>query len=255
MRTTHGRLDVQTLDVLPVLLQEGDQEVDGHEDVLDELFLGEGNVTDGNTQAEDLLQLKLDGLPLGIHEVLEVSSGLEEEGELLGSVQGGTEDTGDGTDERLRGEEDIVLLSHLLDDLLVLVEGLQLLNGLAVDAEGLGLIAIGGVTEDAELEVGLAGVPQDNGGLETLVTGGIIVLQTNLELDGLDEVPLLGFVGVLQDLLNGTAQGFGLQLAHVDIPENNRKRGKRKRGRQRRQRDVIKSSLTRKTVQGTMVVC
>ena len=231
MRRTHGRLDVQVLDVLPVLLQKGDQEVDGHEDVLDELLLVEGHVSDGNTQAQDLLQLELDSLGLGIHETGEVSSGLEEEGKLLGSVKSGTEDTGDGTDKRLRGKEDIILLSHLLDELLVLVESLQLLNGLAVDIEGTGTIAIGGVTEDAELEAGLARVPQDNGGLETLVTGRVIVLQTNLELDGFDEVPLLGFGGVLQQLLDGTTQSFGLQLAHVDFLRTTEKGEKRKRRR------------------------
>lgn len=35
---------------------------------------------------------------------------------------------------------------------------------------------------------------------ETLVTLGIIVLQADLELDGLEEVALLGLVGVLQEL-------------------------------------------------------
>ena len=35
----HGGLDVETLHVLPVLLQQGDQEVHGEMDVLDELLL------------------------------------------------------------------------------------------------------------------------------------------------------------------------------------------------------------------------
>ena len=214
MRGPHGALDVQVLDVLPVLLQQGDQEVGGHEDVLDELFLSEVDVSDSDTQTQNLLQLELDGLPLDIHELLKVSSGLEEEGELLGSVQSGTEDTGNGTDEGLRGEEDIVSLGHLLNGLLVLVEGLQLLDALAVNSEGLSLVAIGLVTENAKLEVGLARMSQDKGGLETLVASGVIVLQRDLELDGLDEVPLLGLVGVFQQLLDGGAQGIGMQLTH-----------------------------------------
>merc|ERR1719188_2229510 len=35
---THGGLDVETLDVLPVLLQQGDQEVHGQVNVLDQFF-------------------------------------------------------------------------------------------------------------------------------------------------------------------------------------------------------------------------
>ena len=38
---------------------------------------------------------------------------------------------------------------------------------------------------------------------ETLVTLGVVVLETNLELDGLDEVTLL-FGGAGEDFLDGT---------------------------------------------------
>jgi hypothetical protein len=37
---------------------------------------------------------------------------------------------------------------------------------------------------------------------ETLVTLGVVVLEADLELDGLEEVPLLGLVGVLKELLD-----------------------------------------------------
>jgi hypothetical protein len=82
LRLAHGGLDVQGLDVLPLLLavnrkisqsaylsrqkqskdlQQRDQEVDGQHDVLHDFVLGHGNVTDGNSQTQDLLQLELDG--------------------------------------------------------------------------------------------------------------------------------------------------------------------------------------------------
>lgn len=76
----HGRLDVERLDVLPVLLEEGDEEVDayretgqitgvdGHRgllirtqhDVGKNLVFAHLDVADSNTQAENLLQLELD---------------------------------------------------------------------------------------------------------------------------------------------------------------------------------------------------
>jgi hypothetical protein len=210
LRRSHGALDVQALDVLPVLLEEGNKEVDGHVDVLDKLVLGQGNVSDGNTQAKNLLHLQLDGLLLNIHEILQVTVGGQQDGELLGSVQSRTKKTGNVTNQAVGGEEDIVVVGHLLDDLLVLVHGLQVIDGLVGNTEGDGLVAVRLVTENAELEVLLALVTQDDAGLETLVAVRVIVLQTDLEFDGFDKLPLLFFSGVLQNSANGVSQGFGL---------------------------------------------
>ena len=52
---------METLDVLPVLLQQGDQEVHGQVNVLDQFFLSHANVANSNTEAQDLLHLELDG--------------------------------------------------------------------------------------------------------------------------------------------------------------------------------------------------
>lgn len=72
---------MQRLDVLPLLLavvrkgfdqrlpryccdkhlQQRDQEVDGQHDVLHNFVLGHGDVTNGDGQTQDLLQLELDG--------------------------------------------------------------------------------------------------------------------------------------------------------------------------------------------------
>ena len=52
---------MEGLDVLPVLLQKGHQEVHGQVDVLSQLLLGHLNVSNGNIQAENLLHLELDG--------------------------------------------------------------------------------------------------------------------------------------------------------------------------------------------------
>lgn len=57
----HGSLDDKATNVLPALLEEGDEVVDGEHQVGDELLLGHADVANGNTKAKNLLQLELDG--------------------------------------------------------------------------------------------------------------------------------------------------------------------------------------------------
>jgi len=47
-----------------------------------------------------------------------------------------------------------------------------------------------------------------DGARETLVLLGIVVLEADLQVDGLHELALLGLLGVLQHLLNALEQGF-----------------------------------------------
>ena len=61
MRRRHRSLDGKATNVLPALLQERDEVVDGQHDVGDELLLGHLDVADGDTHAEHLLELELDG--------------------------------------------------------------------------------------------------------------------------------------------------------------------------------------------------
>ena len=51
---SHGGLDVKTLHVLPVLLQQRDEEVHGKVNVLDEVVFSHADVADGDRQAEHL---------------------------------------------------------------------------------------------------------------------------------------------------------------------------------------------------------
>lgn len=57
----HAALDVQAAHVLPVLLQKRHQKVDAHLDVDVQLLIGHSNIADGDTKAQHLLQLELDG--------------------------------------------------------------------------------------------------------------------------------------------------------------------------------------------------
>ena len=54
LRRSHGGLDVQRPNVLPVFLKERDQEVHGQVDVLDQLLVSHANVADSDAQAQDL---------------------------------------------------------------------------------------------------------------------------------------------------------------------------------------------------------
>ena len=78
----HGGLDVETLHVLPVLLQQRHQEVHGQVDVLDELLLPHLHIAHGDAEAENLLHLELDGGLEDIALLLEVIRVCHHGGEL-----------------------------------------------------------------------------------------------------------------------------------------------------------------------------
>jgi hypothetical protein len=106
----HGALDVQGSDVLPVLLEERHQEVDGGLDVVVQLVLGHFDAADGDTHAQHLLHLELDGALDLSHLGLDVVTVSDQGGELASLVQSRTEETGDLTDDDLGSEEVVVLL-------------------------------------------------------------------------------------------------------------------------------------------------
>lgn len=214
----HGGLHMDSPEVVPALLEEGGEEVDAHEDVLSELLLSHVLVADGDGHAGDLLQLELDAgagiVDLGL-EVLVVSDDL---GEHTNTVEDGSEDGGDLLDERVGGEEEGVLLGPLLDELLVLVEGLEEVevDGVDVDLLVLNDVEMLRVTDQADLEAWSGDVGQADGAGETLVLLGVVVLQTDLELDRLGELPLLL---VFQDGGEGLVDlGRCDILAHTILP-------------------------------------
>jgi hypothetical protein len=50
----HGALDEETLDILPVLFEQGNEEIDCQHDVVDELVLGHFKMADGDSETQDL---------------------------------------------------------------------------------------------------------------------------------------------------------------------------------------------------------
>jgi hypothetical protein len=201
----HGGLDVERLDVLPVLLEERDQEVDGQHDVTKNLVIVHLNVADSDTQAENLLELELDGGANLSELVAEVFAVRDGGGEFASLRETGTKETRNLLDEGLRSQEGIVLLSELLDELLVLVELLQVIDGHVLQLNLLSTIDIVGISENADGHAGTRDIRELDGSRETLVPLRIVVLETNLEFDGLNELPLLLTVGVSQQLFDGAS--------------------------------------------------
>ena len=75
---------METFDVLPMFLEERNQEVHSEADVLNELILRHLDVTNGHTQAENLLHLELDGGFHIVHLRLQVVHMSYHGGELSG---------------------------------------------------------------------------------------------------------------------------------------------------------------------------
>jgi hypothetical protein len=61
LRWRHRCLDSQASHILPSLLQQADQIVDGQHDVADDLILGHSHVSYRHSQAQNLFQLEFDG--------------------------------------------------------------------------------------------------------------------------------------------------------------------------------------------------
>ena len=72
-------------------------------------------------------------------------------GELAGFGETGAEEAGDLLDERVGGDEGVVLAGELLDELLVLIEFFQVVRGHGVDGMVFGAVDVMLVAEDALL--------------------------------------------------------------------------------------------------------
>ena len=191
MTRTHGGLDVDDLNVLPLLLQERDEEVDGENDVALQLVSVEVDMTDRDREAKDLLHLELDG----VENVVDLLSGIlavgNDRGELTSSVKTGTHDSRKLLDEGIRSQESVVLLSELTDELLVLVEVSDFINVHARNTFLLTDLLVLIVDEDTDINMRSGGVGENEGTGKTLILSGIDLLESDLEFNSLNETSLL----------------------------------------------------------------
>lgn len=212
---THGRLNNQGTNVLPLLLQQRDQEVNSHQDLVDQDILSHLNVTDGNSQTQDLLQLELDSRS----DIVDLTSEIIVVGnwsrELTSLRQLWTQKSWNLLNQNLRGNESVVSLRQLLNQLLVLVELLQVVNRHSIDTKGLSSVDIESITEDTDRHVWSWASWQLQSTGETLVSLWVVVLKTDLQLDCLQEVSLLGLSGVLEDLSDVLSDLGSADLGHL----------------------------------------
>jgi len=198
----HRRLEVERLDVLPVLLKKRNKEVDAQHSVREHLVISHLDVADGNAQTQDLLQLELDGRAhLGdlVGEIFSVRDGC---GELASLGQTGTKETRDLLDKSLGCQEGIVLLGKLLDELFILVELLQIVHRHIFELDLLGTIDVSCICKNADGHARTGDVGKLDGSGETLIPLRIVVLKANLKLNSLHKVTPLFAVGICKEILD-----------------------------------------------------
>jgi len=195
--------------VVPSLLQEGSQEVEGHDDVLSELFISHEFVTGSNVKVGDLFKLPLDGTSDIINLLgkwFSVGNWLRE---LTNSGQNWTEDDWDLLNESIGGEKKEVLLSPSLDEFLIFVEFLQGIKGsnLNIKFVGSGLILMLLIGNKTDLHLWSWDVWESDSSDETLVFLWIVILKGDLEFNSLLELSLFGVFSHLRDALKNVGVG------------------------------------------------
>jgi len=230
---SHGGLQVDAVDVLPVLLQKGSQKIACQLRVLLDLVEGHVGVADSDVEGQHLLHLELDGSANFLSLLLHAFAGGDDGREFTGLVKSWAQKTRDLLDQGVGSEVLVVLLGPLFDDLLVLVESLKSFGVHGFDTSFLSLFAVHLGSQHAQLEVGARGVRKLEGSGETLLLLGVVVLQGALEVDSLLELTLLAlehlacFLRVLdllssgegEEVLNGRVEEVGIDLRHLELSQ------------------------------------
>merc|ERR1719495_748701 len=210
---SHSGLDVEALDILPMLLQQRNQEIHGQVNILDQFLLRHANITNGNTQTQDLLHLELDGWLQVKCLLLQVVAVGDQSGELSCLVQSWTQQSWDLLDQGIGGQEGIIGSSQFLDLLFILVQLLEVISRHGVHANGLGLINMLLISQQTHLVLELGDVFQLDCSGESLVLLGIVVLEADLKVHSLSELPLL-LLAVLEHGGHGLVQSVTGDLTH-----------------------------------------
>jgi len=177
----HGRLNMQTPNILPLLLQQTNQEINAHINILDQLIVVHINVANGNRQTKHFLHLELDG---GFH-LFDLTNHIvslrQNTWKLTGFVQTWSQQPRDLSDQSVGGQESVVLFGELFDELLVLVELFQVVDGHVGDVVLGGFVDVRLVSEDAHGEFRSSGVWQLDGTGESLVFLRVVVFKHDLD--------------------------------------------------------------------------
>lgn len=200
---------------MEAFLQQGDQEVDGHSDVLSELVFSHAFITDGYVKAGNLLELEPNACTGIVNLVLERLGMRDDLRESANSVKNGSQNLGDLLDKAVSGQEKMVFFGPVFDGLLLLVEFFQSIkiDGVNIELLSFGLFEMLGVSNEANLELWSGDVRKSDSSCKTLIFGWVVVLKTNLKLDSLLELPLLAALKHLFDAGSDHIPGnFGTKM-------------------------------------------
>jgi hypothetical protein len=193
---------VDSLEVVPSLFEEGDQEVEAHHDVDTEFIIGHVGASSAATHVGNFSKLELNGstdvFDLDGERLLLTDHG----GEHLDSVKNGSDNDGNSLKSGIGSDEKLELFGPLLDELLVLVE---LLEGIEIGDRDINIVVLNFllvllIGDNADLEVGSGKVGKSDGTDETLVLLGIVILKSELDFNRFSEFS--GFV-VASHFLDG----------------------------------------------------
>ena len=210
----HGWVEDDGTDALPVLLKKGGDVVASKHDVLENLLFGHTNVGDWDTESDGLLQPELGCLTDFIDDISNLIGGTDGGRELTSPVEGWAEGLTKGLDDTFGGKEEVVSLSPVLDWLLLLVKAVKEGGIEASDTHLTSLLAVELVTDDTNTEVWTDDMWELDGTDKTLVLGDVVALQADLEIDGLEELPLLDLGRVLKDILDSTPNFVLVETRH-----------------------------------------
>lgn len=142
---------MQRLDVLPAFLQQRHQEVDGHIEVLPDIFRGEFSGSHGGAHTQHFFQLEFDGLldfvAFGLHGL----AFRDAEREFPDFHESIAQKLGNLLHQRLGGEESIVRFRPTFDQLLFFVEFLEAFHVNAVDVRFACVVTVSRRADDSDL--------------------------------------------------------------------------------------------------------
>jgi hypothetical protein len=218
---SHGALQVQSLNVLPFLLQQGNHVVDGGHGVEFNLSRSHRHVGNGSAHTHWSsglnLQVELNGGRSLLDLVSKRGIWRDDLRELSGLGQSRSYKSWNLLDQGRRSQESIVLVSELLNKLLVSVELGKVIFRHAVNSNSLGFVQSSLVSQHTDSALWLWGLWKSDGSSNSLISGRVIVLQCNLQLNSLGKLSLLGLQRELQNLSDGFLDHCVRKFAHLRL--------------------------------------
>mmetsp|Transcript_100891 Transcript_100891/g.314523 ORF Transcript_100891/g.314523 Transcript_100891/m.314523 type:complete len:234 (+) Transcript_100891:151-852(+) len=207
---------METLDVVPILLQQGDKEIDGHQQITPQLFGAHADIPYRGTKAKDLLQLPFHLTLRFSHLCSQVVRRMDNAGKLAGPARARTKDTRYLRNQGLRCQKAVVRFLESPHELLVPVQLLEIVHAPEWDACTLRLLAMDRVPDDADGQARARCERKGDSAAEAPVARNIVVPEPNLQVHGLEEPPRLG-PRALQD--RGDA---AIEVRHAELAAHRR---------------------------------